>query len=61
LPFHYEDVKPDIGYRIHILVEEIVNVEVKSAKALTNVHYKQVLAYLKLSDKNWVACQFQYY
>jgi GxxExxY protein len=51
LPFQYEDVKLDIGYRIDILVNDMVIVEVKSVDALIDVHYKQVLTYLKLSDK----------
>jgi GxxExxY protein len=51
LPFHYEEVKLDIGYRIDILVNDLVVIEVKSVEALTDVHYKQVLTYLKLSDK----------
>jgi GxxExxY protein len=41
----------DIGYRIDILVNDLVVIEVKSVEALTDVHYKQVLTYLKLSDK----------
>ena len=51
LPFQYEEVKLDIGYRIDILVNEIVIIEVKSVDALTDVHHKQLLTYLKLSDK----------
>jgi GxxExxY protein len=51
LPFQYEDIKLDIGYRIDLLVNEIVIVEVKSVESLTDVHYKQLLTYLKLSSK----------
>jgi GxxExxY protein len=51
LPFQYEDVKLDIGYRIDILVNEKVIIEIKSVEALTDVHYKQLLTYLKLSGK----------
>jgi len=51
LPFQYEDIRLDIGYRIDLLVENMVIVEVKSVDALADVHYKQVLTYLKLSNK----------
>lgn len=51
LPFQYETIKLDIGYRIDILVDDKVIVEVKSVENLTDVHYKQVLTYLKLSNK----------
>src|SRR4051794_954139 len=51
LPFEYEEIKLDIGFRIDILVNEMVIVEVKSVEALMDVHYKQVLTYLKLSKK----------
>lgn len=51
LPFRYEDVKLDIGYRVDILVNELAIIEIKSVDALCDVHYKQVLTYLKLSEK----------
>jgi GxxExxY protein len=51
LPFQYETIKLDIGYRIDLLVNDKVIVEVKSVENLTDVHYKQVLTYLKLSNK----------
>lgn len=51
LPFVYGDEKLDIGYRIDILVEDKVIIEVKSVDALCDVHYKQLLTYLKLSEK----------
>ena len=41
----------DVGYRIDILVEEKVIVEVKSVDGLADVHFKQLLTYLKLSGK----------
>ena len=49
LPFIYGDEKLDIGYRIDILVENKVIIEVKSVESLAVVHYKQLLTYLKLS------------
>ena len=51
LPFQYETINLDIGYRIDMLVNEKVIIEVKSVETLVNVHYKQVITYLKLSNK----------
>lgn len=50
MPLIYEEVKLDIGYRIDLLVERKVVVEVKSVEALNDIHLAQVLTYLKLSD-----------
>ena len=49
MPLIYEEVKLDIGYRIDLLVEKSVVIEVKSGEALNDVHLAQVLTYLKLS------------
>ena len=49
LPVIYDNVKLDAGFRIDILVEELVIVEIKSVENLAEVHHKQVLTYLKLS------------
>ena len=49
MPLTYEEVKLDIGYRIDLLVEKSVVIEVKSCEALNDVHLAQVLTYLKLS------------
>lgn len=51
LPFHYEAVMLDVGYRIDIMVNDKVIIEVKSVESLVDVHYKQLLTYLRLSDK----------
>ncbi len=51
LPAAYEDEFLDIGFRIDLLVEDLVIVEIKSVEALHEVHHKQVLTYLKLSNK----------
>lgn len=51
LPFQYETIKLDIGYRIDLMVNDKVIIEVKSVENLTDVHYKQVVTYLKLSNK----------
>jgi len=50
LPLVYEEIKMDIGYRIDLLVENKVIIELKSVEALNEVHMAQVLTYLKLSN-----------
>lgn len=50
LPLEYEDVQLEIGYRVDLLVENKVIIEIKSVEALNDVHLAQVLNYLKLSD-----------
>lgn len=49
MPFIYKEIKMDVGYRLDLLVENRVIVEVKSLENLAPVHYAQVLTYLKLS------------
>jgi GxxExxY protein len=49
MPLIYKEVKLDIGYRMDLLVEKSVVIEVKSCEALNDVHLAQVLTYLKLS------------
>jgi len=49
LPIVYEGVTIDAGYRLDLLVEEAVVVEIKAVDALTRLHEAQVLTYLKLS------------
>ncbi len=51
MPFVYKEVKMDVGYRIDILVENKVIIEIKSLETLAPVHFAQLLTYLKLSDK----------
>lgn len=50
LPLSYRGVQLDCGYRIDIVVEDKVIIEVKSVNELNNVHLAQTLTYLKLSD-----------
>lgn len=50
LPFYYEDVKLEAGYRIDIMVNKLVIVEIKSVENLMTVHYSQVLTYLRLTN-----------
>jgi GxxExxY protein len=49
LPLIYDQVKLDCVYRIDVLVEGVVVVEVKSVDALAPIHEVQVITYLKLS------------
>lgn len=49
MPFLYKEVRMDVGYRIDMIVQEKVLIEVKSVEVLAPVHYSQVLTYLKLS------------
>ena len=51
LPLVYKDVKCDLGYRLDLLVENTVIVEIKSVEALNDVHVAQLLTYLKLNDR----------
>lgn len=50
LPLVYKEVKLEIGYRVDLLVENKVIIEIKSVEALNDVHLAQILTYLKLSD-----------
>jgi GxxExxY protein len=50
LPLIYEEVKLEIGYRVDLIVEKKVVVEIKAVEALNDVHTAQVLTYLKLSN-----------
>ena len=50
LPLVYEEVKLEIGYRIDLLVEGKLVVEIKSVDALADIHFAQVLTYLRLSN-----------
>ncbi len=49
LPLIYKEVKLDAGYRVDLLVENKVIVEIKSVESLADIHMAQILTYLKLS------------
>ncbi len=51
IPIHYEQVDLDVGFRADLIVEEKVIVELKSVEQIAPVHKKQLLTYLKLTDK----------
>lgn len=51
LPVAYDGVKIDAGYRLDLLVEDTVIVELKAVEAILPIHQAQLLSYLKLSGK----------
>lgn len=50
LPLVYKEVKLDAGYRIDLLIEKKLIVEIKAVEALHDLHMAQILTYLKLSN-----------
>jgi len=52
VPVVYKDVKLDYGYRIDILVNDEVIIELKSIETFAPVHEAQILTYMKFSKKN---------
>ncbi len=50
MPLVYEEVKLDCGYRIDLLVENKLVLEIKSVDALHPIHFAQTLTYLRLGD-----------
>ena len=51
LPVVYDGVQLDFGYRIDMLVNDLVIVELKSVEKITSVHVAQTLSYMRLSKK----------
>lgn len=49
LPLKYKDVQLDCGYRLDLLVNDAVIVEIKSVDSLAGIHEAQLLSYLKIS------------
>ena len=49
LPMEYQGIRLDVGYRIDLLVENKVVVEIKALESLLDVHHMQLVTYLKLS------------
>ena len=50
LPLVYEEVKLEIGYQIDLIIENKLIVEIKSVETLNDVHFAQLLTYLKLTN-----------
>jgi len=51
IPVWYDDFKLDIGFRLDLLIDDLVIIEVKSVDQLIDIHHKQLLSYLKLTNK----------
>ena len=51
LPVHYKQVQLDCGYRLDLLVENAIVVEVKAVDALAPIHQAQIMSYPRLADK----------
>jgi len=51
LPVVYDGVRLDAGYRLDLVVEDTVVVELKAIEALAPIHQAQIISYLKLSGK----------
>ena len=49
LPLIYKEVHLDAGYRIDLLIEDFIVIEIKSVEALCDIHMAQILTYMKLS------------
>lgn len=52
VPVVYKDIKLDCGYRLDILVENTVVIELKVVDAINPVHEAQILTYMKFANKN---------
>ena len=52
LPVIYKEVKLNCGYKLDIVVENLIIVELKTVDKLKPIHEAQLLTYLKLTDKN---------
>lgn len=50
MPIVYKEIKLDHGYRMDLVVEEKVVIEIKTVEALNDVHSAQLLTYLKLGN-----------
>jgi GxxExxY protein len=51
IPMMYSNIRFDIGFRLDIMVNNMVIIEIKSVELLSKVHHKQLLTYLKLMNK----------
>ena len=49
LPLQYEEVRMEIGYRVDMVIDDKLIIEIKAVEALNDVHKAQVITYLKLS------------
>jgi GxxExxY protein len=52
VPLIYKEIHLDHGYRIDLLVENLVVVEIKTVDTFIDVHFAQILTYMKLGNRN---------
>ena len=50
IPLVHEEIKMDIGFRADVILDDKVIIEIKSVEALADIHFKQVLTYLRLTN-----------
>lgn len=50
LPIDYDTIKLDAGYRVDLLVEDTIILELKAVQEITPIHKPQLMTYLKLSE-----------
>ena len=50
IPLIHEEIKMDIGFRADVILDSKVIIEIKSIESLADIHFKQVLTYLKLTN-----------
>ncbi|MEO6611207.1 MAG: GxxExxY protein [Chitinophagaceae bacterium] len=50
IPLIYENIKMDLGFRADLILNNKVIIELKSIETLADIHFKQVLTYLRLTD-----------
>jgi GxxExxY protein len=51
IPMIYKEIRLDVGFRLDLLVNDLVIVEIKSVENLGEVHFKQTLTYLRFTSK----------
>jgi len=51
IPMTYKHINFEVGFRLDLLVNDLVIIEIKSVENLLDIHHKQLLTYLKLSNK----------
>jgi len=56
MPLRYDDLLIEDAYRIDLLVDDLVVIEVKAVETVHPVHRGQVLSYLRMAAIGWVIC-----
>jgi len=50
-PVHYDDIVIDVGYRIDLLIDDLIIIELKAVEQVLPIHHAQLMTYLKLSGQ----------